>query len=117
MLDAVERNAIMGYKDELAEVLEMTERMQLVGFSMLYAGLCPIATPIVCIYFILDNYLMRYSESYHLQRPLQTNMISIGQNWINYLEVVTTIVAVTNTFLLFFVSQSFKDFLNFTLHV
>lgn len=52
-------------KTELSETLEMTERMQLVGFAMLYAGICPLATPIVCVYFIFDNYLMRYSESNH----------------------------------------------------
>lgn len=44
-------------------------------------------------------------------------MMSIGQNWINYLEIVTVIVTVTNTFLLFFVSQSFKDFLGDNLGV
>jgi hypothetical protein len=43
--------------------------------------------------------------------------MSIGQNWLNYLEIVTGIVTVTNTFLLFFVSQSFKDFLNQNLGV
>ena len=55
----------MEKKTELSETLEMTERMQLVGFAMLYAGICPLATPIVCVYFIFDNYLMRYSESNH----------------------------------------------------
>lgn len=111
LLDVVERNALMEKKSELSETLEMTERMQLVGFAMLYAGICPLATLIIVVYFMFDNALMRYSESNYQQRPLQTNMVSLGANWIFYLEVVTGIVTITNTFLLFFVSSTFKDFL------
>lgn len=81
------------------------------GFAMLYAGICPLATLIICVYFMFDNALMRYSESNYQQRPMQKNMVSLGSAWINYLEVVTGIVTITNTFLLFFVSSAFKDFL------
>jgi hypothetical protein len=61
-IEAVEINSLMAARDELTDILEITERMQLVGFSMLYAGVCPLATLVVFVYFIFDNYLMMYCD-------------------------------------------------------
>lgn len=61
-LEAVEINSLMAARDELTDILEITERMQLVGFSMLYASVCPLATLVVFVYFIFDNYLMMYCD-------------------------------------------------------
>ena len=52
----------MSPKDELTDILEICERMQLIGFAVFYAGICPLSTLIVFVYSILDNYLMRYCD-------------------------------------------------------
>ena len=44
-------------------------------------------------------------------------MITLGENWIMYLEFMTFIVSMTNTFLLYFVSEKFKDFLKIDLGI
>lgn len=62
----VELNSLMAPRSELTDTLEMTERLQLVGFAMLYAGICPAATPIVVAYFFLDPILMTYCEQFLL---------------------------------------------------
>jgi hypothetical protein len=64
LLDAVEINSIMPIKTELMKISDMTEKLQLVGCSMLYAGICPIGTAIVFIYFIADEYMTRYTDCY-----------------------------------------------------
>jgi len=69
-VDWVELNSLMPTRNELTDTLEMTERLQLVGFAMLYAGICPAATPIVVAYFFLDPILMTYCEQFLLQRQV-----------------------------------------------
>jgi hypothetical protein len=112
LTDLVERNALLPARatSELDDILETTERMQLVGFSMLYAGICPLATTLVFCNFLLDNYMMLYTNTHYVKRSIQQNSSSIGE-WIYYLEVVTGIVTITNTFLLLVVSSSFREVL------
>ena len=43
----------------------------MIAFSMLYAGICPAATLIVFVYFIIDTKLARYTDMYCMQRPVQ----------------------------------------------
>ena len=51
------------------KISDMTEKLQLVGCSMLYAGICPIGTAIVFVYFIADEYMTRYTDCFCMQRP------------------------------------------------
>ena len=44
-------------------------------------------------------------------------MITLGDNWLMYLEFMTFIVSITNTFLLYFVSERFKEFLRMNLGI
>jgi hypothetical protein len=87
----------------------MINRLQLVGFSMLYAGICISATPIVVLYFLFDPWLMRAYEMYWLQREIQVNSTTLGEGLLFYLELMTGLVVITNTFLLFYVSTNFKS--------
>ena len=36
----------------------------MLGFGMLYAGICPAATAIVFLYFVADIWMMRYTDMY-----------------------------------------------------
>lgn len=90
----------------------MCERLQLISFSMLYAGVCPVATPILLVYQVMDNWLMKQVDTKFIQRPVQKNMKSLNDaGWLTYLEIVTVLVAISNTFLLFIVSRAFRELL------
>jgi hypothetical protein len=91
----------------------MIERLQLVGFSMLYAGICISATPIVVLYFFFDPAFMRKCEMAFLQREIQVNSMTLGEGLLNYLELTITMVVITNTFLLFVVSTNFKSLISY----
>ena len=71
LIDHVEINAMMPIKSELDDISDLTDRYQMVAFSMLYCGICPPSTLIVFIYFIIDNTLTRYMDMYWMQRPIQ----------------------------------------------
>lgn len=87
----------------------MTERLQLIGFGMIYAGVCPVSTPLVVAYFFFDPMLMRACEKRFIQREVQKNSMTLGEGFITYLEILTGIVTITSTFLLFYVSRSFNN--------
>jgi len=73
LIDAVEINSIMPVKTELMKTSDMTEKLQLIGLSLLYAGICPIGTAIVFVYFIIDDIMATYTDCYCMRRPLQEN--------------------------------------------
>ena len=62
LVEAVEINSLLPIKDELTDMLEITERMQLIGFAMLYAGICPSVTLVVFVYSTFDSFFMRYCD-------------------------------------------------------
>lgn len=59
MVEAVEADFLRPASTPLYDVIILTGRMQLVGFSMLYAGICPIATLMVFVNFLFDNWFAR----------------------------------------------------------
>ena len=66
LVDHVEINALMSKKTVIQETSDLTEKYQMVSFSMLYCGICPPATLVVFIYFLLDSKLGRYTDMYCL---------------------------------------------------
>ena len=63
----------MPIKSELQKISDQTERLLMLSLGMLYAGVCPPATLIVFIYFLLDIWLMRYTDMYCIQRSMAEN--------------------------------------------
>ena len=70
---------------------------------MFYAGICPIGTAIVFLYFIADEFMARYTDCYCMQRPLQENQMSLG-TWIGVVEFLVGVVTISNSLVLFVVS-------------
>jgi hypothetical protein len=105
----IERNAAMPKRDELTDNSYLIDRLQTIFFSMLYAGICVSATPIVVVYFFIDVRLMRFCEKYCFQREIQVNSMTLGEGLLFYLELMTGLVVITNTFLLFYLSTNFKS--------
>ena len=71
LIDHVEINALMDKKTVIQEITDITENYQMLTFSMLYCGVCPAATLIVFVYFMVECKLNRYADMYCFQRPLQ----------------------------------------------
>lgn len=71
--DAVEINSKMPIKTDLQQTSDITEKFLLIAMSIFYAGICPAATVLVFIHFIIENFLERYTDCYCMQRPLQHN--------------------------------------------
>jgi len=111
LLDAVELNSRMGVKTELMKISDMTEQLQLIGLSILYAGICPIGTAIVFVFFICDDFMARYTDCFCMRRPISENSMSL-EGWIFVVEFFVGLVSISNSAILFLVSRKFKQVLS-----
>jgi hypothetical protein len=53
--DNLELNSLMPKYSELTKICNMTEKYVIFSISLLYAGLCPIATVVVALFLTLDS--------------------------------------------------------------
>lgn len=49
---------------ELTKICNMTEKYVIFSIALLYAGLCPIATVVVAIFFLLDTIIENRMDCY-----------------------------------------------------
>lgn len=110
MLDAVELNSLMPVKTELMKTSDMAEHLQLIGLSVLYAGICPISTVFVFLYFIAEDLMARYTDCYCMRRPIQENQMTLG-SWLTVIEFLIGFVTISNSAILFLASGKFRSLL------
>ena len=108
LIDAVEINARMPIKSEIYITNDITSRFLMLSFGMLYAGICPLATLVVFVYFLIDIWLMRLTDMYCIQRPIARNQQTIGP-WITVAEFMIGAVIVVNSVMLYLLSQTLQD--------
>ena len=80
----------------------------MLGFGMLYAGICPAATLVVFLYFLADIWMMRYTDMYCIQRPVLRKAHSIG-SWNTIAEFIVGAVIVVNAVMLYALSESLEE--------
>jgi hypothetical protein len=100
----------MAEKTELMKISDMTEQLQLIGLSILYAGICPVGTAIVFVFFICDDYMATYTDCFCMRRPIAENSMSL-EGWIYVVEFFVGLVSISNSAILFLVSKRFKELL------
>jgi len=68
--DAIELGSLMPKKSELTKICDMTEKYVIFSLGVLYAGLCPIATILVYLFYLIDSFIEMKMDCYIMQRGL-----------------------------------------------
>lgn len=54
----------MPLKSEIVRISDVVDKYMIFSLGILYAGLCPAATIIIFIFFLIDSVIDRYADCY-----------------------------------------------------
>jgi hypothetical protein len=87
------------------------DNMLIFAFSMMYSGVCPIATFLCLLYFLVESFMDGKLYYFWLQRSHEP--CNIGMNlWMKVLEYMIFLIVIMNSIIVYTVSVSFKDILS-----
>jgi hypothetical protein len=88
----------------------MTDDIIMVSFSMLYAGVCPVATLLIFVYFCITTRLEEYQDLNIYSRPAAIKKPSMAL-WGSCIEIIVIFIVILNSLMLYIVSPSFRAML------
>lgn len=96
---------------ELQVIVNMTEKYVMFSLALLYAGLCPLATVVVGMFYLIDCFLEQYMDCNVMQRGLP-DIYTTFNYWVMFAEAIILISLITNSFMLYNYSTTFEETLN-----
>jgi hypothetical protein len=88
----------------------MANDIIMVSFSMLYCGVCPLATLLIFGYFCITQRLEEFQDLNVFTRPVAVQKPIMGI-FGSIVELLVVFIIVLNSLMLYIVSPSFKKFL------
>jgi len=96
---------------EKDQILHTIQKYLIFSLSILYAGICPLATVVCFGFFILDPIFERYVMCYVCRR--ETPLIDApSEIWTQYAEMIVIANVVSNSLLLFSATESYQTVLH-----
>ena len=87
--------------------LQLIDNLLIFTFSMMYSGVCPIATVICFLFFVFSSYMDEKLLTFWFQRCYEPNNIGMTV-WTQFVELIIFVIVIMNTVIVWVVSPSFR---------
>lgn len=105
-VDAIELNSRMIDHDEDDRILLIIEKYLIFSLSILYAGICPLATVVCFGFYIIDAIIERYIFCYVCKR--ETPIVDARSFiWTSFAEIIIVANVISNSLLLYVATISY----------
>jgi hypothetical protein len=89
----------------------LVDNMLIFAFSMMYSGVCPIATFVCLLYFVFISYMDEKLLTFWIQRSFEPYNIGMDL-WMKVVEFMVFFIVIMNSIIVFTVSVSFREYLS-----